>query len=81
VVKLLFEKGAELDPKDNDSQTPLGWAAEKGHEAVVNRDRGNAISSLKSRSSQTTGDRSMTKAVPSADAKATPIRDIAGPFI
>ena len=35
VVKLLLEKGAELETKDNDGWTPLSWAAEKGHEAVV----------------------------------------------
>jgi ankyrin repeat protein len=35
VVKLLLEKGAELESKDNNSQTPLSHAAEKGHEAVV----------------------------------------------
>jgi ankyrin repeat protein len=36
VVKLLLEKGAELESKDSEwGQTPLSWAAEKGHEAVV----------------------------------------------
>ena len=36
VVKLLLEKGAELETKDNDyGQTPLSWATEEGHEAVV----------------------------------------------
>jgi hypothetical protein len=36
VVKLLLEKGAELEAKDNRyGQTPLSWAAVKGHEAVV----------------------------------------------
>jgi hypothetical protein len=36
VVKLLLEKGAELESKDNGSgRTPLSWAAEKGHETVV----------------------------------------------
>ena len=35
VVKLLLEKGAELETKDNYSRTPLSWAAEKGYEAVV----------------------------------------------
>jgi hypothetical protein len=35
VVKLLLEKGAELESKDNDGHTPLSWAADKGHEAVV----------------------------------------------
>ena len=35
VVRLLLEKGAELELKDWDSRTPLSWAAESGHEAVV----------------------------------------------
>ncbi|QGA20938.1 hypothetical protein EYB26_008648 [Talaromyces marneffei] len=36
VVKLLLEKGAELEIKDNISgRTPLSYAAERGHEAVV----------------------------------------------
>ena len=35
VVKLLLEKGAALETKDNNSRTPLSCAAEKGHEAVV----------------------------------------------
>jgi ankyrin repeat protein len=36
VVKLLLEKGAELEAKDsNYGQTALSWAAEKEHEAVV----------------------------------------------
>ena len=35
VVKLLLEKGAELESKDSEGWTPLSWAAEKGHEAVV----------------------------------------------
>ena len=34
-MKLLVEKGAELDSKDNDGQTPLSCAADSGHEAVV----------------------------------------------
>ena len=35
-MKLLLEKGAELETKDKDyGRTPLSWAAEKGHEAVV----------------------------------------------
>ena len=34
--KLLLEKGAELESKDTEyGQTPLSWAAENGHEAVV----------------------------------------------
>ena len=37
VVKLLLEKGAEPDPKDEHGRTPLWWAAEKGHEAMVKR--------------------------------------------
>ena len=35
VVRLLLEKGAELDSKDESGQTPLSWAAGSGHEAVV----------------------------------------------
>jgi ankyrin repeat protein len=35
VVKLLLEKGAELEAKDSYGRTPLSWAAEKGHDAVV----------------------------------------------
>ncbi|KAH8724299.1 hypothetical protein GQ44DRAFT_750330 [Phaeosphaeriaceae sp. PMI808] len=36
VVKLLLEKGADLELKDKKyGQTPLSWAVEKGHEAVV----------------------------------------------
>ena len=32
----LLERGAELDSKDNIyGRTPLSWAAENGHEAVV----------------------------------------------
>jgi ankyrin repeat protein len=36
VVKLLLEKGAELESKSSIfDRTPLSWAAERGHEAVV----------------------------------------------
>jgi ankyrin repeat protein len=35
VVKLLLEKGAELEFKDNDGRTPLSLAAGYRHEAVV----------------------------------------------
>jgi ankyrin repeat protein len=36
VVKLLLlEKGAELEAKSYNGRTPLSWAAEKEHEAVV----------------------------------------------
>jgi ankyrin repeat protein len=35
-VKLLLDKGAKLETKDTRyGQTPLLWAVEKGHEAVV----------------------------------------------
>ena len=34
-MKLLLEKGAELESKDKDGRTPLSRAAENGHEAVV----------------------------------------------
>ena len=36
VVDLLLSKGADPDPKDNDSRSPLSWAAENGHETIVN---------------------------------------------
>ena len=35
MVKLLLEKGAELESKDKYGGTPLSRAAENGHEAVV----------------------------------------------
>ena len=36
VVKLLLEKGADVESKDRHyGQTPLSWAARSGHEAVV----------------------------------------------
>lgn len=36
VVQLLLDTGkVEADAKGKDSRTPLSWAAEKGHEAVV----------------------------------------------
>jgi ankyrin repeat protein len=36
VVKLLLEKGAEVDSKDRKyGRTPLLWAVKNGHEAVV----------------------------------------------
>ena len=35
IVKLLVEKGAELESKDNDGRTSLSWAVEIGREAVV----------------------------------------------
>jgi ankyrin repeat protein len=35
VVKLLLEKGAELETKSEYSQTPLLYAASRGHKAVV----------------------------------------------
>ena len=36
IVKLLLEKGADLNSKDNPyNRTPLSWAAEEGHETVV----------------------------------------------
>ncbi|KAI0533751.1 hypothetical protein GGR58DRAFT_96693 [Xylaria digitata] len=37
VVRLLLEKGANLESKDNDKygRTPLSWAAEKGYKRVV----------------------------------------------
>jgi ankyrin repeat protein len=35
VKLLLLEKAVDVDPKDNSGRTPLSWAAENGHEAVV----------------------------------------------
>ncbi|KAL6690214.1 hypothetical protein J3F84DRAFT_405362 [Trichoderma pleuroticola] len=35
VVRLLLNKGANVEAKDEIGQTPLSWAAENGHEAVV----------------------------------------------
>ena len=35
MVKLLLENGAELEKEDKNGQTPLSWAAENGHEAIV----------------------------------------------
>jgi len=36
IVKLLLDKGADLEPKDNQfGQTPLWWAARNEREAVV----------------------------------------------
>ena len=35
VVKLLLEKGADVESKSSNGRTPLSWAAENGHEAVV----------------------------------------------
>ena len=37
VVKLLLEKGAELDSKDIRGRTPLSWAAVNGHEVSNQR--------------------------------------------
>ena len=35
VVKLLVEKGADVESKSRYGRTPLWWAAGNGHEAVV----------------------------------------------
>jgi ankyrin repeat protein len=32
---MLLKKGAKVDSEDEDRRTPLSWAAERGHEAVV----------------------------------------------
>jgi ankyrin repeat protein len=34
-VKLLLDKGANVEYNSRDDRTPLSWAAENGHEAVV----------------------------------------------
>ena len=34
-MKLLLEKGADVESKSRDGRTPLSWAAESGHEAAV----------------------------------------------
>ena len=34
-MSILLEKGAKADSKDHDGRTPLSWAAESGHEAIV----------------------------------------------
>ena len=34
-MKLLLEKGADVECKSSNGQRPLRYAAEKGHEAVV----------------------------------------------
>jgi ankyrin repeat protein len=35
VVKLLLEKGANIETKGNNGQNPLSWAAKNGHEGTV----------------------------------------------
>ncbi|KAH7115490.1 hypothetical protein B0J13DRAFT_653898 [Dactylonectria estremocensis] len=35
IVKLLLEKGADIEAKDSFGRTPLWWAAANGHEAIV----------------------------------------------
>jgi ankyrin repeat protein len=35
VVKLLLEKNADIESKDDYGQTPLSWAARRGYEPVV----------------------------------------------
>ncbi|KAK1241331.1 hypothetical protein MKX08_001305 [Trichoderma sp. CBMAI-0020] len=35
VVRLLLEKGADVEVKDYNGRAPLSWAAENGHETVV----------------------------------------------
>ncbi|KAK7409434.1 hypothetical protein QQX98_008395 [Neonectria punicea] len=35
IVKLLLEKGANVEAKDDYGWTPLLWAAENGHEGIV----------------------------------------------
>jgi ankyrin repeat protein len=45
VVKLLLDRGAELEAKDSDDPTPLSWAVKRGHKTVVKllRDRGAVV--------------------------------------
>jgi ankyrin repeat protein len=35
IIKLLLEKGADVEAKVEDGWTPLLWAAEKGYETIV----------------------------------------------
>jgi ankyrin repeat protein len=35
MMRLLIDKGANIEAKDEDGRTPLWWAARKGHEAMV----------------------------------------------
>ncbi|PMD56795.1 ankyrin, partial [Hyaloscypha bicolor E] len=35
VVKLLLEKGADVNAAEQDGQTPLRWASESGHVNIV----------------------------------------------
>lgn len=35
MIKLLLEKGADLESKDNDGRTPLSWAARNGQMVVM----------------------------------------------
>lgn len=35
VVQQLFENGADIETKSSSGETPLLWAAERGHKAVV----------------------------------------------
>jgi ankyrin repeat protein len=35
MITTLLKNGFHQDPKDSDGRTPLSWAAERGHEAVV----------------------------------------------
>lgn len=34
-VRLLLDKGANIEEKDNDGKTSIMWASEEGHEACV----------------------------------------------
>ena len=35
IVKILLEKGAEINKQDQDGWTALHWASDEGHQAVV----------------------------------------------
>ena len=34
-MQLLLDEGADIESRDDSGQTPLSWAAEGGHEAII----------------------------------------------